>query len=150
MVLCDRCAGIDFGSLIERACIEAAEDPAISASLQPYTIVQDLPFAVLRWDATQGCDLCSLIHDELLDRMSTRPTPEQLTDDTLIVVSIMLERCHPDLSPIAVQCIALLVMCSNRDVELDGGWIGLTLESEGYSQYVSGKRYPWNPSLWRS
>ncbi|KAM0702672.1 hypothetical protein Q7P35_010103 [Cladosporium inversicolor] len=150
MVLCDRCAGIDFGSLIERACIEAAEGPANSASLQPYTIVQDLSFAALRRDATQGCDLCSLIHDGLLDRVSTRPTSEQLADDALIVVSITLERCHLDFSPTAVQCSALWVICSNRDVELDEKWIGLPLESEGYSQYVSGKRYFWNPSLWCS
>jgi hypothetical protein len=62
----------------------------------------------------------------------------------------MLLRCHPDFAPVRAQCRALSVVYSSGDVPTYEEWIGLNLATEEYSQYVSGKRLPWNPSLWRS
>jgi hypothetical protein len=150
MVLCDRCAEIDFGLLIERACIEAVAEPTNTGYFPPYPIVKDLSYAILRLAAIQGCDLCSLIQQALLDRMGTRPDPEQLTDDGSINMSIMLVPCHPDLAPTQVQCRALQVVYSKGCVPAHEALIGMTRASQANGQYVSGKRFPWNPSLWRS
>jgi hypothetical protein len=112
-------------------------------------VIKDLSFDILRETASQGCDLCSLIHDGLLAATSASNPSEQLKDDTSLVVSIMLERCHPDLAPVPAQCTHLMAMYSNGDVD-DQGWFHLTLASEGNGQYVSGTRLDWNPSLWCS
>jgi len=150
MVLCERCAGIDFGLLIERACIEAVEKPANSGFFASFPITKGLSFAALRQAVALGCDLCSLIHQGLLDNASTRSAHEQLTDDTLIDVLIARERCHSKFAPISVQCSGLQVVYSNADMQPDRAWMGLTLESEGVGQHVSGRHFSWNPSLWRS
>lgn len=142
MVLCGRCAEIDFGSLIERVCIEAAEEPANSGFFAYSPITKDFSFAVLRSAAIQGCDLCSLIHQGLLDSTSKRSEPEQLTDDGTIAMSIMLVHCHPDFAPVRAQCRAIQVDYSNEGVRTYEAWIGLNLATEGNSQYVSGQRLP--------
>lgn len=157
MVLCDRCAGIDFGSLIERACIEAVGVPSKPNYIPPHPITKDFSFAVLRSAALQGCDLCSLIHRGLLDRTNTRPIRkdskfEDLKLDSMLVMSIKLERCHEDLAPVEAQCSALKVQCYTSNTDLGKAWNGiwLTLASETNSQYVPAKRLAWNPSLWCS
>jgi hypothetical protein len=157
MVLCDRCAGIDFGSLIERACIEAVGVPSKPNYIPPHPITKDFSFAVLRSAALQGCDLCSLIHRGLLDRTNTRPIRkdskfEDLKLDSMLVMSIKLERCHEDLAPVEAQCSALKVQCYTSNTDLGKAWNGiwLTLASEMNSQYVPAKRLAWNPSLWCS
>lgn len=153
MGLCSRCAKLDFGLLIERACIEAEVDPASADSSIPDSpIIENLSFAALSKAAIEGCDLCSLIRHGLIDQTSARPAQwtTHFSDDALLVVSIVRERCHPDLAPVLAQCCALHVKYSTEGRLPEEAWIELSLVSDVSSRHVSAKRSPWNPSLWCS
>lgn len=76
MVLCERYTGIDFGSLIERACVEANPRPTDLDFFPNPPVIVTLRFAVLKGAAIQGCDLCSFIHRGVLDKSNTRPVHE--------------------------------------------------------------------------
>lgn len=131
MVLCSRCAKIDFGLLIERACTEPAVQ-RMKIGFFPYpSMIDTVSYAVIRDAAIWGCDLCSLIQRGLLDRMITWLAPADLTDDTIVVMSVVLERCYSDLAPIQVQCGGLEIQCFYGNEDLDKTWnrIGLTLAS---------------------
>lgn len=114
----------------------------------PYpSMIDKVSYAVLRDAAIWGCDLCSLIQRGLLDRTITCLAPADLTDDTIVVMSLVLERCYSDLAPIQAQCGGLEIQyfCGNEDLDKTWNKIELTLASEAYSQYVSGRPSAWSP-----
>jgi hypothetical protein len=147
MVLCSRCTGTDLGTLIEHGCTEAVAGPNGHSS--NYRMIEGLSLAALTKAAIQGCDLCSLIHHEVLDKTSKKVACEQVTDNTLISVSLLFEKCHANLAPNPAQCDALQIECWTGGRETCHR-IKLTLAAEGNGQHISQKRSAWDPSLWRS
>lgn len=153
MVLCGQCVDIDFGLLIERGCAGADVLSKIELGFFPNPpTIKKVSFATLRNAAFWGCDLCSFIYRALLGRRVTWLALEDITDDTMLILSVVLERCYSDLAPAQAQCSGLAVQYSNGREGPREAWrkIGVTLASEGDNQYVPGRRSAWNPSLWCS
>jgi hypothetical protein len=151
MVLCNRCAAVDFGLLIERACSETRTTPGYDI-LPTYAVAEDIPFGDIRETALQGCELCGLIQHGL----SVVPNPVSqadglpLADDTLIELSLTLEMCHPDFAPIYAQCYSLCASYLTGTSTIRSSVILTLASSKGNSPCVSKQRASWDPALWRS
>lgn len=144
MVLCRRCALLDFGLLIERACTETDR-----LKLTPEPFLGGISYVEIRQAAAEGCELCRAFQRCILEEDLPAPS-----DGVLFNISLHIFECLSERSPVLRQCFSLLI-----DIDHDGreslNWFGpwrvLSLESVGScSPYVVGKRKAWNPSLWRS
>jgi hypothetical protein len=151
MVLCNRCAAIDFGLLIERACSEIRTTPGYDI-LPAYAVAAGTPYGDIRKAALQGCELCDMIQYGLF----VVPSPVShagglpLVDDTPIELSLTMEMCHPDLAPSYTQCYSL---CASHLIGTSTIRASVTLtlaSSNGNSPCVSKQRASWDPALWRS
>lgn len=150
MMLCSRCASLDFGSLIERACDQTEVEPG-NHDLPSHIGYQDVPFDDIKQAAAQGCQLCQMIqygHTQVPSQWfgeEMRPK-----DDTPIMLSLILERCMPNRESVSAQCYALCAAVQ-AGTEVAEDSVTITIASNiGSSPYVAQKRALWNPDLWRS
>jgi hypothetical protein len=151
MVLCNRCAAIDFGLLIERACSEIRMTPGYDI-LPACAVAEGTPFGDVRKAALQGCELCGMIQYGLLavPSLVSHADGLPLVDDTPIELSLTMEMCHPDLAPLYVQCYSL---CASYLIGTSTIRASVTMtlaSSNGNSPCVSKQRASWDPALWRS
>jgi hypothetical protein len=146
MVLCSRCAAIDFGLLIERACFKT------SHALTRRKVVNSTPFGDIVKAAVQGCELCGMIRYGLF--VVPRPHPQAagppVADDIPIELSLNMEMCHPDLAPLYAQCYSLCASYIIGPSTIRAPVILTLASSNGNSPCVSKQRASWNPGLWRS
>jgi hypothetical protein len=151
MVLCNRCAAIDFGLLIESACSETRTTPGY-AILPAYAVADDTPFGDVKEAAHQGCELCGMIQYGLL----ALPNPISqdgdlpLVDGTPIELSLTMETCHPDLAPLCAQCYSLCASYLTGTSTIRNSVILTPASSNGNNPCVSKQRASWDPALWRS
>lgn len=150
MLFCSRCASLDFGSLIERACDQTEVEPG-NHDLPSHIGYQDVPFDDIKQAAAQGCQLCQMIqygHTQVPSQWfgeEMRPK-----DDTPIMLSLILERCMPNRESVSAQCYALCAAVQ-AGTEVAEDSVTITIASNiGSSPYVAQKRALWNPDLWRS
>ena len=152
MALCSRCASIDFGDHIERACSEANFE---QGNRYAHTIIKDIPWVAITQAAGSGCELCVMMRYGMLDVPSPsfvdrirKETP--LLDTTLVEISLSIEKCHPDLAPISAQCYGLCVSIPNETYRRSDCTTLALSSTIPSSPFVSQARSTWNPSLWRS
>lgn len=151
MVLCSRCASIDFGLLVERACTEAEITPG-PVRLPLFRIMEGIRFSDIKDAALQGCELCGMIRYGLLELPDPLSSPRDLllVDHTSIELSLTLENCHWDLSRNYAQCYGLHASYPTFLSESIAR-VMLTLSSNDVtSPYLSRNRSSWSPLLWRS
>jgi diadenosine tetraphosphatase ApaH/serine/threonine PP2A family protein phosphatase len=157
MALCSRCASIDFGDHIERACSEAnfEQGNRYADNRYAHTIIKDIPWVAITQAAGSGCELCVMMRHGMLD-VPSRPFVDRirketpLLDTTLVEISLSIEQCHPDLAPISAQCYGLCVSIPNETYRRSDCTTLALSSTIPSSPFVSQARSTWNPSLWRS
>jgi hypothetical protein len=151
MVLCNRCAAIDFGLLIESACSETRTTPGYDI-LPAYAVADDTPLGDVKEAAHQGCELCGMIQYGLLALPNhiSQDGDLPLVDGTLIELSVTMETCHPDLAPLYAQCYSLCASYLTGTSTIRNSVILTLASSNGNNPCVSKQRASWDPALWRS
>jgi hypothetical protein len=154
MVLCNRCAAINFGWLIEYACAETSTT-GLERGMNPlslFKVTEDMAFADIKKAADQGCELCGMIQHGLVDPRDPFLLDKDLSlvNDTPIELSLTTEMCHPNLAPSSVQCYSLCASYPSRVMTVRDRVTFTLASSNGNNSCVSKHCTSWTPALWRS